>query len=81
MFRNPFADGLIILVILLLFLAPKRLPMLGRGVGEGIKEFKDGISNSSDSDEQPQITEKSGEKSDAGAQSGQNADAKSGAEQ
>jgi sec-independent protein translocase protein TatA len=48
MFRSPFADGLIVLVILLLFVGPKRLPMLSRSVGESIKEFKGGIAENSE---------------------------------
>jgi sec-independent protein translocase protein TatA len=72
MFRNPIADGLIILIIVLLFFAPKRLPMLGRGVGEGIKEFKEGITGSSDSKDQAQLTPEAGEGAgtDTGAESG-----------
>lgn len=59
MFHNPLADGIVVLIILILFFAPKRLPMLGRGVGEGIKEFKAGISGSAspDADGQPQLTD------------------------
>jgi sec-independent protein translocase protein TatA len=45
MFRSPIADALVVVLILVLFFGPKRLPMLGRGIGEGIKEFKDGISS------------------------------------
>jgi sec-independent protein translocase protein TatA len=70
MFRNPVADGLIILIVVLLFLAPKRLPMLGRGVGEGIKEFKEGITGSSDSKEPAQLTSESGEGTGSAAESG-----------
>ncbi len=44
MFHNPFADGLVVLVLILLFVGPKRLPMLSRSVGESIKEFKGGVS-------------------------------------
>jgi sec-independent protein translocase protein TatA len=52
MFASPFKDGLIVLVILLLFFGPKRLPALSRSIGESIKEFKGGISeNSSKADE------------------------------
>ena len=47
MFRNPLADGLIILVLVLLFVGPKRLPMLSRSIGESIKEFKGGVSEHS----------------------------------
>ena len=48
MFRSPFADGLILLVIILLFVGPKRLPMLSRSIGESIKEFKGGVSENAD---------------------------------
>lgn len=47
MFRSPLADGLIVVVILLLFFGPKRLPMLSRSIGQSIKEFKGGITESS----------------------------------
>jgi len=46
MFRSPIADGVIVLVVLLLFFGPKRLPMLSRSIGESIKEFKGGIDQS-----------------------------------
>jgi sec-independent protein translocase protein TatA len=61
MFHNPLADGIVVLIILALFFAPKRLPMLGRGIGEGIKEFKAGISGagSTDASGQPQLPEAS----------------------
>lgn len=52
MFRSPIGDGLIILVILLLFVGPKRLPMLSRSIGESIKEFKGGVA---DRDEKKQL--------------------------
>lgn len=35
---------IIILIVALLFLGPKRLPHAGRALGEGIKEFKNSIS-------------------------------------
>jgi sec-independent protein translocase protein TatA len=66
MFRNPVADGLVILIIVLLFFAPKRLPMLGRGVGQGIKEFKEGITGSSDPEDPAQLTSETGEAAGAG---------------
>jgi TatA/E family protein of Tat protein translocase len=48
MFRSPIGDALIVLVILLLFVGPKRLPMLSRSIGESIKEFKGGIGHEDD---------------------------------
>jgi sec-independent protein translocase protein TatA len=56
MFASPWKDGLIILVIVLLFFGPKRLPALSRSIGESIKEFKGGIAQSSDSDEKSEIS-------------------------
>lgn len=56
MFRNPLTDGLVVLVILILFFGPKRLPMLSRSIGESIKEFKGGIASSrKDDEDQPQL--------------------------
>jgi sec-independent protein translocase protein TatA len=50
MFHNPLADAVVIVVILLLFFGPKRLPMLSRSIGESVKEFKGGINHDSDDD-------------------------------
>ena len=44
MFRNPVVDAIVILVVVLLILGPKRLPELGKGLGRGMREFKEGIS-------------------------------------
>ncbi len=35
---------LIILVVALLVLGPKRLPEVGKSLGRGLREFKDGVS-------------------------------------
>ena len=43
MFRSPLIDGLVVIVILLLIVGPKKLPQLGRGLGDGMREFKEGI--------------------------------------
>jgi sec-independent protein translocase protein TatA len=58
MFRNPTADLLVVLLIVLLILGPKRLPSLGKSIGHGIREFKDGITGKStaDEDERPELT-------------------------
>jgi sec-independent protein translocase protein TatA len=56
MFRSPLADGLVVLVVLLLFFGPKRLPMLSRSVGESIKEFKGGIADASGSDDKQALS-------------------------
>jgi sec-independent protein translocase protein TatA len=34
---------IVVLVVALLILGPKRLPAAGRSLGQGLKEFKDGI--------------------------------------
>ncbi len=53
-FRSPYADALIVVLILLLFFGPKRLPALGKSLGEGMREFKDSITGrSKDSDHEP----------------------------
>jgi sec-independent protein translocase protein TatA len=58
MFRNPTADLLVVLLIVLLILGPKRLPGLGKSIGHGIREFKDGITGKStaDEEERPELT-------------------------
>ena len=38
----------IVLVVALIVLGPKRLPEVGRSLGNGIREFKDSIQNGSD---------------------------------
>jgi TatA/E family protein of Tat protein translocase len=55
MFRNPLTDVIVVLVIVLLFFGPKRLPALG----QGLREFKDSItggSNDEDEAERPALT-------------------------
>lgn len=48
---------IIILVIALLVLGPKKLPQAARAVGEGMREFKDSISGARKEDELPERTE------------------------
>ena len=52
---------IIILVIVLLLFGGKKIPELMKGVGRGIKEFKDGI-NSKDEDEKKKKDEDSEKK-------------------
>ena len=42
---------LIVLVIALIVIGPKRLPEVGKSLGRGMREFKDSISGSSRDDE------------------------------
>ncbi|MBO9531937.1 MAG: twin-arginine translocase TatA/TatE family subunit [Solirubrobacteraceae bacterium] len=46
---------IVILVIALLVLGPKRLPEAGRSVGKGIREFKDAITGKDDDEPTHQI--------------------------
>jgi len=41
---------IIVLVIALIVLGPKKLPEVGRSVGKGMREFKDSISGESKAD-------------------------------
>jgi sec-independent protein translocase protein TatA len=68
--KSPSTDLIIILVIVLLIFGPKRLPGLGRQLGQGMREFKDGITGNSKDDEaesRPELTQASGSASQATA--------------
>jgi sec-independent protein translocase protein TatA len=43
-FQLGIPEVILVLLVALLFLGPKRLPEAGRSLGRGIREFKDGIS-------------------------------------
>ncbi len=50
----PFNVGpmelVIVLIIALIVLGPKRLPEAGRAIGKGMREFKEAVSGGSDDD-------------------------------
>ncbi|MFT4036292.1 MAG: twin-arginine translocase TatA/TatE family subunit [Patulibacter sp.] len=46
---GPLEIG-IVLVLLLVIFGPKKLPGLGRGLGSGMREFKEGIQGSDERD-------------------------------
>ena len=45
---------IIVLAIALIVLGPKKLPEVGRSIGRGMREFKDGLSSAS-SDERDEL--------------------------
>ena len=56
MFRNPTTDVILVIVVLLLFFGPKRLPEMGRSLGKGMREFKNSITGK-DEDDMPHTVE------------------------
>jgi sec-independent protein translocase protein TatA len=56
----PFNVGplelVIVLVIALVILGPKRLPEVGKSIGNGMREFKDAISGDSKDDDDDEVT-------------------------
>jgi sec-independent protein translocase protein TatA len=50
MFSNP-ENLLIVLLIVLVLFGAKRLPGIGRGLGQGMREFKEGITGGSKPDD------------------------------
>jgi sec-independent protein translocase protein TatA len=49
---------IIVLVIALLILGPKRLPEAGRSVGHGLRSFKDAVTGGGDDDKPTEVPEK-----------------------
>jgi len=75
---SPWKDVVVVLLIVLLFFGPKRLPALSRSIGESIKEFKGGIAHSSGSEEKSELTSSpSSETVSTGDAAGQSASASS----
>ena len=59
-FNIGFPELIIVLVIALIVLGPKRLPEVGRSLGRGMKEFKDSVSGfggNDDEDDDPRPLE------------------------
>ena len=57
--KSPTTDLIIVLVIVLLIFGPKRLPGLGRHLGQGMREFKESITGQSkdeDAESRPELT-------------------------
>jgi sec-independent protein translocase protein TatA len=44
---------ILVLAIALIVLGPKKLPEVGKSLGRGLREFKDGVSGTSERDEEP----------------------------
>ena len=53
----------IVLVIALVVLGPKRLPAAGRSLGQGLREFKDGVSGRERADDRAALEPASPERS------------------
>jgi sec-independent protein translocase protein TatA len=49
-----FPEMLVVLVIALIVLGPKKLPEAGKSLGKGMREFKDSLSGGSDRDDEQQ---------------------------
>lgn len=69
-YTKPWLDALIILLVVLLFVGPKRLPALGRSLGHGMREFKDGITGKSEPTEAERAELESQTGTPASAQAG-----------
>jgi sec-independent protein translocase protein TatA len=52
---------IIVLVIVLLIFGAKRLPEVGRGLGHGMREFKDSVTGKSSADDEPKELSSSSE--------------------
>ncbi len=46
---------IIVLVIALIVIGPKKLPEVGRSLGKGMREFKDSLSGADDVDDEDEV--------------------------
>lgn len=53
MFGLGFQELLLILLIVVLIFGTSRIPELGKGLGEGIKNFKKGLKNGDEEQKKP----------------------------
>ena len=63
MFGGHLPELVILLVVALVIFGPKRLPGLGRQLGQGMREFKDSITGHSkddDAESRPELTAATG---------------------
>ena len=74
---GPLELGIILLILIVIF-GPKRLPGIGRSLGEGMREFKDSVTGDNKDDDkeltasekaEPVRAEKNSEATPAGGQS------------
>jgi sec-independent protein translocase protein TatA len=55
--ENPLHIAILLVVVLLVFGA-KRLPEMGKSLGEGLRGFKDSMSGETHADQLPETTER-----------------------